>query len=177
MSDKLKRLLSLKKRKQSSGSPEDTGSASKKLDQSLAISCRHFFEQKVEFHCVESSGSHLDYLKSRYKPLNPVPPPNTISAQVVGMDTTPSPSSEGGQKKSATSPAHTDDIPKPKRELFDSNKLVLEWKSNHRVGAGLCNLGNTCFLNSVLQCLLYTPPLYNYVTSLDHRQICEKKLH
>lgn len=40
-------------------------------------------------------------------------------------------------------------------------------------GPGLNNLGNTCFLNSVLQCLSYTPPLANFLLSRQHSAKCE----
>ncbi|KAI1895979.1 hypothetical protein AGOR_G00090090 [Albula goreensis] len=65
-----------------------------------------------------------------------------------------------------------DGIAVPQKVLFPAERLNLKWNQVHRVGAGLQNLGNTCFLNSALQCLTYTPPLANYLLSREHSKTC-----
>ncbi|XP_070846131.1 ubiquitin carboxyl-terminal hydrolase 42 [Chaetodon trifascialis] len=67
-----------------------------------------------------------------------------------------------------------DGIDLPQKVLFPPERLNLKWTQAHRIGAGLQNMGNTCFLNSALQCLTYTPPFANYMLTREHSKTCHE---
>ncbi|KAM9426772.1 ubiquitin carboxyl-terminal hydrolase 42 isoform 2-T2 [Pholidichthys leucotaenia] len=67
-----------------------------------------------------------------------------------------------------------DGIELPQKVLFPPERLNLKWTQVQRIGAGLQNMGNTCFLNSALQCLTYTPPLANYMLTREHSKTCHE---
>ncbi|NXA73629.1 UBP42 hydrolase, partial [Thryothorus ludovicianus] len=54
-------------------------------------------------------------------------------------------------------------------------KICMDWRQKRRPGAGLYNLGSTCYLNVILQCLTYTPPLANYLLSRQHSRFCHQQ--
>lgn len=74
---------------------------------------------------------------------------------------------------------------KEKEAIFNGSRLLMEDASSNSSGIedlmprglrGMNNLGNTCFMSSVLQALLHTPPLRNYFLSdLHNRFVCQHK--
>ncbi|XP_038415131.1 ubiquitin carboxyl-terminal hydrolase 17-like protein 6 [Canis lupus familiaris] len=54
-------------------------------------------------------------------------------------------------------------------------KTPLSWRSFSHVGAGLQNMGNTCYVNATLQCLTYTEPLASYMLSQQHGTTCRRQ--
>ncbi len=88
------------------------------------------------------------------------------SIEETGLPASTSTTTAARDKKYGFTPASTD--------LFPASRLApfLKWSRVRPVGPGLSNLGNTCFLNSVLQCLLYTQPLSEYLLAREHSRRC-----
>jgi ubiquitin C-terminal hydrolase len=63
----------------------------------------------------------------------------------------------------------------PKKILYDRKNLLKMIADSHlKIGVGLENMGNTCFANSVLQCLTYSPLFFNLMKSMNIQSVDKK---
>uniref|UniRef100_A0A673M6U2 Ubiquitin carboxyl-terminal hydrolase n=1 Tax=Sinocyclocheilus rhinocerous TaxID=307959 RepID=A0A673M6U2_9TELE len=136
------------------------------LNKLLASSAKKVLLQKIEFEPASKGFSYqLETLKTKYVILNP-----KNDGAAAQRPTEPAQI----KRQKSLSVGQSDGIPAPQKMLFLGNKLSMKWERVYRVGAGLHNLGNTCFLNSTVQCLTYTPPLANYLLSKEHSRSCHQ---
>ncbi|KAM6376793.1 ubiquitin carboxyl-terminal hydrolase 36 isoform 2-T2 [Pluvialis apricaria] len=138
------------------------------LGRLLAASAKKVLLQKIEFEPASRGFSgQLELLRGKYVLLNP-------RAEATGRHRGPEEGPPGKQGSSRAPGGLGDGVPVPQKVLFPVERLSMKWDRIYRIGAGLQNLGNTCFLNSTVQCLTYTPPLANYLLSKEHGRTCHQ---
>ncbi|XP_068269291.1 ubiquitin carboxyl-terminal hydrolase 36 isoform X2 [Nyctibius grandis] len=138
------------------------------LGRLLAASAKKVLLQKIEFQPASRGLSgQRELLRGKYVLLNP-------RAEGTGHHRSAEEGPPGKQGSDRAPRGPGDGIPAPQKVLFPAERLSMKWERVYRVGAGLHNLGNTCFLSATLQCLTYTPPLANYLLSKEHSRTCDQ---
>ncbi|QSL67154.1 hypothetical protein MERGE_001543 [Pneumocystis wakefieldiae] len=130
-------------------------------DDSPYFDLQSLLENPVRFGpCFIEPLGHWDTL---YTPVNIVE-----SAGNTTTETQAAHSLESSQSSDSES-----SIARPSTVLFSSDQLLHSWTCIRTPAPGLINVGNTCYLNSVLQILSHVPPFVQYLLAGHHSSQCQ----
>lgn len=157
----------------SNGGCSKSGDDSQTLQNKLVASAKRVLLTKIEYEEVNNySQAVLDTLKSKYIVLKP-----SGSGKLNHSAATGDVNNKDANHSTPSGPRDPNQLPQPKKILFPRQNVQIGWKSFGRkwqVGAGMMNVGNTCYLNSTLQALFHVPAMANWLMSDSaHREKCE----
>ena len=65
-------------------------------------------------------------------------------------------------------------LPTPDQCMYPADKIQTNFQQGFKAFPGLRNnTGTLCYLNSIVNCLVYTPPLANYLRTREHKKTCK----
>lgn len=133
----------------------------------MSIQAKQNALPKVSFGPPKQAlAADLEKLRTKYTVLKPK---KQLHQDSIGPKLPNKPSeSPKSERPIKSSTQINDGIPEPKRTMFQMERVNNRWRDGARLLSGLINMGNTCFLNSSLQCLLHTPALYNFLITLNN---------
>ncbi|XP_053970950.1 ubiquitin carboxyl-terminal hydrolase 36-like isoform X2 [Hylaeus volcanicus] len=136
------------------------------LSTSLVSSASRILQSEIQYKEVDDyQTTILDQLKAKYIVLSL---PNSENSDDKPKDGT---TYVKRNERMVKGPS----LPEPTTTLYSPKKISLGWKGTFPVGAGMYNVGNTCYLNSTLQALFHVPALVNWLLSdTHHTSKCEQ---
>ncbi|PVV01137.1 hypothetical protein BB560_004456, partial [Smittium megazygosporum] len=117
--------------------------------------------RRIDFHEERVPDLAYEKLKARFIPINGNP--------ALQKDSTTTSSSSPNTKE----PGFETNSNRTTQAMFPSRPISEKWSKIRKIGPGFNNLGNTCYLNSVLQCLFHTAPLAEYYLTKQHSALCK----
>ncbi|KAK2716614.1 ubiquitin carboxyl-terminal hydrolase 36-like [Artemia franciscana] len=133
-------------------------------DEQITLSSKLILNTKVEYVAAKSSqhSAFSKQLKAKYI--------------VLGKSDLPDKQSKNMTQDEASSSVTKGSLPPPNVTLHNWTDIELGWKRNIPVGAGMINMGNTCYLNSTLQALFHVPSFVNWILNeKKHRTRCSQR--